>query len=146
MVFHVGEDLFSTILAVSLLSVFIAALAHSYHLYSERRNAFEGFDLALDVAERLRNRVLSSRDDRPGLIELSRERLESYSKLLALQGINLRVELRSLDGELLLSNGPEPNPLGQYFSPPASASLPVAVSCDEESARPCELTVKVWRD
>ena len=146
MVLHVGEDLFSTILAVSVLSVFIAALFHSYHFYSERQSVFDGFDLALDIAERLRDSVLATHENKPGLIELSQERLENYSKILSIQGINLRVDLRSIDGELLFSHGPEPNPLKQYFSPPAGASLPVAILFGQGSGRLCELTVLVWRD
>lgn len=145
MVLHVGEDLFSAILAVSLLSVFTVALVHSYHTYSERQNAFESFDLALDIAERLRDRVLAAREDRLGLAELSQERIDNYSEILALQGISLRVEFRSLDGELLLCSGPESDPMGQYFSPPAGVSIPVAVSCENGSARLCELSVQVWR-
>lgn len=144
MVLHVGEDLFSTLLAVSLLSVFIAALFHSYHIYSERQNAFESFDLALDVAERLRDRVLA-REGKLGLVEFSKERLESYSELLALDGTKLRVEIRSLDGELLFCHGTEPNILDLYLFPPASVCIPVAVSCENRSTRPCELTVQVWR-
>ncbi len=146
MALHVGEDLFSTVVAMSLLFVFIAALAHTYHLYSERRNAFEDFDLALDVAGRLRDDVLSASGDRLGLTGLSRDRLENYSGLLAIQGIKLRVEFKSLDGETIFCNGPEPGALNQYFSPPAGVSVPVAVAFENGSARLCELTVQVWRD
>lgn len=145
MVLDVGEDLFSAVLAVSLLSVFIVALVHSYHIYSERQNAFEGLDLALDIAERLRDRVLSTSDGKAGLIEMSQERLENYSKILALQGIKLRVEFRSLDGEPMSFNGPEPDPLGQYFSPPVGVDLPVAVRFENGTTRLCELVVQVWR-
>jgi len=145
MVLNVGEDLFSAILAVLLLSIFTVALVHSYHTYSERQNAFESFDLALDAAERVRDRVLAARDDRLGLVELSQERIDSYSELLSLQGVSLRVEFRSLYGELLLRSGPEPDSMGQYFSPPACVSIPVAVACENGSARLCELSVWVWK-
>ena len=144
--FSVGEDLFSVLLIVGLVGVFIAALAHSYHTYAERQSAYESFDLALDIAERLKDQVLVIQDGRPGLLELSRDRLGDFSALLALQGVNLRVEVRSLEGELLFALGPEPNPLKRYFSPPAGASLPVAVAQSQRSAKPCELSVHVWRN
>ena len=144
--FSVGEDLFSVLLIVGLVGVFISALAHSYHIYAERQSAYESFDLALDIAERLKDQVLVTQDGQPGLLELSRNRLEDFSALLALQGVNLRVEVRSLEGELLFAYGPEPNPLERYFSPPAGASLPAAVVQSQRSAKPCELSVHVWRD
>ncbi|MDI6643261.1 MAG: hypothetical protein QMD95_04330 [Candidatus Hodarchaeaceae archaeon] len=145
MVLSVGEDLFSVLVVVGLAAVFIAALAHSYHVYAERRNAFEDFGLALDIAERVKNQLLTGQNDPPALLELSHERLENYSRLLALQGVNLRVEVRALDGELLFAHGPEFNPLEQYFSPPVGVSLPVAVVQNQGSARGCELSVQVWR-
>jgi len=145
MVFNVGEDLLSTVLAVSLLAIFMAALVHSYHIYAERRNAFDDFNLAIDVAEQLQERVLVSPGNR-GLLEPSGEKLENYSKILALQDVNLRVEIRSMTGEVVLCGGKEPSPIQGYFSPPAGVSLPVAVKCGTGSARPCELSVRVWRD
>lgn len=146
MVFSVGEDLFSVLVVVGLVAVFVTALAHSYHVYAERRNASEDFDLALDIAERLQDQVLIKENGQLGLLELSSERLENYSRILAMQGINLRVEVGALGGELLFSHGPEPNPLGQYFSPPVGVSLPVAVAQGLGSARMCELSVRVWRN
>ena len=146
MVFSVGEDLFSVLVAVGLVAVFVTALAHSYHLYAERRNASEDFDLALDIAEQLRDQVLVGENGQLGLLELSHERLENYSQILAMQGTNLRVEVGTLGGELLFTHGPEPNPLEQYFSPPVGVSFPVAVAQGFGSARPCELSVEVWRN
>ena len=144
MVFSVGEDLFSVLVAVGLVAVFVTALAHSYHLYAERRNASEDFDLALDIAEQLRNQVLVGENGQLGLLELSHERLENYSQILAMQGINLRVEVGALGGELLFVHGPEPNPLEQYFSPQVGVSFPVVVAENLGSANTCELSVEVW--
>lgn len=143
--FSVGEDLFSVLVGVGLVAVFVAALAHSYHIYVERRNASEDFGLALHIAERLRNQVLVGQGGQLGLLEPSHERLENYSQILALQGINLRVEIRTPEGELLFAHGPEPNPLEGYFSPPVGVGLPAAIAQDQSSAVPCELSVQVSR-
>ena len=141
--FSVGGDLFATLAVVGLLTVFIAALVHSYHVYAERKSAHESFDLALDTAEDLKNRVLRAS---PGSIEWAADKLEGYSGLLAQQGVKLRVEIRSPGGEVLHTYGPEQNPLGGYFSPPASASLPVAVVRGQGSVQLCELIVRIWSD
>lgn len=138
----VGEDLFATLAVVGLLCLFIAALVHSYHLYAERRNAYESFNQALGIAEDIKNRVLTAS---PGSIDLTMDKLENYSKLLAREGIELRVEVRTLGGEVLLAYGPEQNPLEGYFSPHCSVSLPVAVARDQGSAQLCELVVWVGR-
>ena len=138
----VGEDLFATLAVVGLLCLFIAALVHSYHLYAERRNAYESFNQALGIAEDIKNRVLPAS---PGSIDLRMDKLEDYSKLLAREGIELRVEVRTLGGEVMLAYGPEQNPLEGYFSPPCSVSLPVAVARGQRSAQLCELVVWVGR-
>jgi len=146
MTLHVGEDLFSNVIAVSLLSLFITALVHSYHLYSLRQKDFDDFDLALDVAERLRGSILAVGDGLPGLIEISQCRLENFAKILAVQRIKMRVEIRTLDGKLLQYSGPGPDALSCYLSPATNVSLPVAVVCDNRGAKLCELVVHVWRD
>ena len=138
----VGEDLFATLTVVGLLCLFIAALVHSYHLYAERRNAYESFDQTLDIAEDIKNRVLTAS---PGSIDLTMGKLEDLSKSLAREGIELRVEVRTLGSEVLLMYGPEQNPLDGYFSPPCSVSLPVAVARGQGSAQLCELVVWVGR-
>lgn len=145
MVLSVGENLLSTLAVVGLVAVFIAALAHSYHVYAERKNAYDDFNLALDIAERIKTQVLAAQCGQPGLLELSHDRLENYSQLLARQGISTRVEVRSLDGKLLFSHGAEPDPLEQYFSPPVGVSLPIAAVESQGSAKVCELSVQVWR-
>lgn len=144
--FSVGGDLFSVLVAVGLIVVFISALAHTYHVYAERRNAAEDFDLALDIAERLRNQVLVKENGQLGVLELSHERVENYSKILAMQRVNLRVEVMGPGGEILFTHGPEPNFLGQYFSPPVGVSVPAAVAQGPGSTKLCELSVKVWRN
>lgn len=138
----VGEDLFATLTVVGLLCLFIAALVHSYHLYAERRNAYESFDQTLDIAEDIKNRVLTAS---PGSIDLTMGKLEDFAKSLAREGIELRVEVRTLGSEVLLMYGPEQNPLDGYFSPPCSVSLPVAVARGQGSAQLCELVVWVGR-
>lgn len=137
----VGEDLFTTLTVVGLLVIFIAALAHSYHVYTERKSAYESFDLALNTAEEIKNRVLGAS---PGSIEWASGKLEDYSGLLARRGMGLRVEIRSLGGEVLHAHGPEQDPLRGYLSPPASASLPVAVVRGQGFVQLCELIVRVW--
>ncbi|HID60787.1 MAG TPA: hypothetical protein EYP46_02875 [Hadesarchaea archaeon] len=144
MEFSVGEDLFSVLVVTGLVIVFVAALTHSYHVYAERRNASEDFDLALDIAKRLRDQILVGQNDQIGLLELSHERLEDYSRILALQGINLRVEVRTLEGESLFVRGPDLNPFEHYFSPPVGVGLPAAVQ-NQGLAVLCELSVQVWR-
>jgi hypothetical protein len=140
--FSVGEDLFTTLAVVGLLALFITALAHSYQIYAERKSAYESFDLALSTAEEIKNRVLAVS---PGLIEWATDKLEDYSGLLSQQGIELRVEVRSLGGEVLHAYGSEQSPLDGYFSPSASASLPVAVVRSRGSVQLCELIVRVRR-
>ncbi len=145
----VGEDLFATIIVVGLIVLLVAVLAHSYHTYAERKNMHESFDLALDIANQLRNDVLTKQDNRtcPGLINprTSEQEFQIYYQSLARQGIGLRVEVRTLDGELVLAYGPKTNEFSQYFSPPCSVSLP-AVIAQTPASRPIgELVVMVWR-
>jgi hypothetical protein len=90
--------------------------------------------------------VLIKENSPPGVLELSHEKVENYSKILAMQGINLHVKVVGLGGEILFTHGPEPSLLEQYFSPPAGVSLPVAVVQGIGSARMCELSVRVWRN
>jgi hypothetical protein len=146
---QVGEDLFATMIVVGLTVLFIIALAQSYHMYVERRSMYEGFDLALDIADQLRNDVLAEHENGvyPGLINpvTSERELQSYSQLLARQGIGLRVEVRTLDGKLTMAYGPNSNMFSQYFSPTCSVSLPVAIAQTPASRRLGELIVTVWR-
>jgi hypothetical protein len=146
---QVGEDLFATVAVVGLTALLIIALAHSYHAYAESKSMYESFDLALDIADQLRNDVLTKHENNvyPGLINPTtfEQELQSYSQLLARQGIGLCVEVRTLDGELVLSHGPKPNMLSQYFSPPCSVSLPVAIAQTPASKPLGELIVTVWR-
>jgi len=143
----VGEDLFVTISVVGLIVLFSAALAHSYHNYAERRNTYEGLSTALDIAGQLKNDVLAKTNDfiTSGLISAAPPtELENYFNLLKRQGIELRVEVRKFDGELVWSYGDEPDFITQYFSPPCSVSFPVAVN-QSSSLRPLgELIVKIW--
>jgi len=142
---HVGSDLFSAALAVSLLCVFAAALAHTYNVHSERESTLDDFELLLDAAEQLRAKVLVSADGRLGLIEISRSRVESYVQTLKINGIDMCVEIVSLDGEQLLAVGLSHYSRNNYFSSQASASFPVTVKCENGSTRLCELVVKIWR-
>jgi|GEM_PF-929821 len=143
----VGEDLFVTISIVGLIVLFSVALAHSYHNYAEQRNTYEGLSTALDIAGQLKNDILAKTGDfvTYGLITAAPPtRLENYFNLLKSQGIELRVEVRKLDGELVWSYGDEPDFLTQYFSTPCSVSFPVAIN-QSSSSRPLgELIVKVW--
>jgi len=147
--FQLGEDLFATVIVVGLTTLLIIALAHSYHNFAERKNIYESFDLALDVAGQLRDDVLARYDNGvfPGLINpmTSELELQSYSQLLSRQGIGLSIEVRGTDGKIFLDYGPEPNMINQYFSPQCSVSLPVAISQTQASKSLGELIVTVWR-
>ncbi len=140
MALHVAEDLFSTMIVVLILAAFMAALFNSYDNYSKRLNACDDFDLALDVAGQLRDRVLVTQGGESGLLGLSHERLENYSKSRAVQGVKIRVEVKSIDGRIIFSHGP-------LMDAPqsASASIPAAVACGRGSAMLCELSVRIWR-
>lgn len=140
----VGEDLFSTLVAVGLLSVFVFALIHTYQAHSAHGESQEDFELALDVAEQLKNDVLSGSGGgpRPGIItqaEFERE-LPRFSELLARRGVGLRVEVKSLEGEPLFSYGPEP------ANHSSSVSLPVALERSPGVRRLSQLVVWVWGD
>jgi hypothetical protein len=143
----VGEDLFVTISVVGLIVLFSVTLAHSYHNYAERKNTYESLSTALDIAGQLKNEVLAKTGDfaTSGLISAAPPTgLDNYLNLLRSQDIELRVEVRELNGELVWSYGDEPDPLIQYFSPPCSVSFPVAIN-QSSSSRPLgELIVKVW--
>ncbi len=142
---HAGEGLFSALLAVVLISVFMAALAHSYQVSSERKGMLDDFELALDIAEQIRGRVLSSERGRPGLVEVSPSRIENYSRVLGLNGIGLKVEIATFGGEPLLaiSSGAD---LLDNRPPSAGVSFPVVAICENGSLRLCKLVVSVWRD
>ncbi len=139
----VGEDLFSTMAAVGLISLFALVLAHVYNSNEARDESQEEFELALSVAEQLKNDVLcgSGAGGRLGLITQSEfERaLPSFSDLLADRGIALRTEIRSLEGQLLLDYGPEP-------TNSSSVSLPTAFERAPGERVPSQLVVWVWRD
>jgi hypothetical protein len=143
----VGEDLFVTISVVGLIVLFSVTLVHSYHNYAERKNTYESLSTALDIAGQLKNDVLAKTSDSVtyGLISAAPPTgLENYFNLLKSQGIELRVEVRKLDGELVWSYGDEPDFITKYLSPPCSVSFPVAVN-QSSSSRPLgELIVKIW--
>jgi hypothetical protein len=147
--FQLGEDLFATVVVVGLTALLVVALAHSYHNFTEHNNMCQNFDLALDVSGQLKDSVLAKHDNGgfPGLINpLTFElELQSYSRLLSAQGIELSVEVRGIDGKILLAYGAEPNMINQYFSPKCSVSLPVAVFQTPASDSLAELIVTVWR-
>jgi len=122
-------------------------LVHSYHNYAERKNTYESLSTALDIVGQLKSDVLVKTSDSAtyGLISAAPPTgLENHFNLLESQGIELRVEVRKLDGELVWSYGDEPDPILQYFSPPCSVSFPVAIN-QSSSSRPLgELIVKIW--
>jgi hypothetical protein len=146
----VGEDLFATLIVVGLIAIFVAALAHAYHVYAERRAFHEDFGLALGITNRLKNDVLARHGNNvyPGLInpEAFKTELPEYRRLLASQGIQMHVEVRSLDGKLILASGPSRDLIGEYLSPSCSVSLPIAFGrTSSESRQLGELTVRIWR-
>jgi len=144
----VGEDLFAALVAVCLVVVFSIALTHAYHTYAERRSAYEGLDLTLDITQYLKNNVLAKHENlvQPGLVNSTPPaELDGYLELLGSQGIEVHLEVKTLDGQLVWEKGAAPNPLSQYFSPPCSVSLPIAIRRSVSSRALGELSVQVWR-
>jgi len=144
----VGEDLFSALAIIGLMTLFVVALAHSYHIYAKRKGVSESLNLALDILDQLRNEVLVRYDNNAfaGLINPEAfQELQDYCQISEKQGIGLRVEVRTLEGKLVLACGPEPNSIRRYFSPPCSVSLPVAIALSPSSRQLGELVVHVWR-
>jgi hypothetical protein len=139
----VGEDIFSTLTAVGLISLFVVVLAHFYRGQEESLAHQEDFELTLEVIERLKNDVISSDQGgvRPSLIYRSafERELPRFSELLLKQGIGLRVEVRAIDGELILSHGGEPE------GSQCSISLPVTLGRAAGKRELSELVVWVWR-
>jgi hypothetical protein len=147
--FQLGEDLFATVIVVGLTTLLVIALAHSYHNFAERKNMYQSFGLALDISGQLKDYVLAKHDNDvfPGIINPMTFELElqSDSQLLFAQGIELSVEVRGIDGKILLTYGAEPSMINQYFSPKCSVSFPVAVFQTPASSSLGELIATVWR-
>ena len=140
----IGEDLFATLTVICLAALSLSTFFLFHRTQAERGKAGEDFDLALSIAEKLRNDVLARFGGRlePGLINPAAfdDVLPAYAELLARQAIELRVEVRRLNGELALAYGEE------KASPPTSVSLPVAIATSLSSRPLGELIVRVWRD
>jgi len=139
----VGEDLFATLAVVCLAALSLSALFLFHQAQAGREKAGEDFDLALAIANKLKNDVLARFDNylEPGLINPAafNDALPAYAELLAKQAIELRVEVRRLNGELVLAYGKG------KASPPTSVSLPVAIATSPSSRPLGELAVWVWR-
>lgn len=142
---QVGEDLLSTLFATILLLTLAAAMINSYQNYSEKQQKLEDFELALNTAETIIGGVLAAPDKTPGLIVVSPERLENFSKILSLRGMAVEVEIYSLSGELLYAQKNCSQELNGHFSK-LSVSLPVALYSDNGSVGLCELIVHFWRE
>jgi len=144
-----AEDLPSILIVVCLVLAFTTALAHSYHTFAERKNISEDFSAALDIVSRLTGEVLVKYENNtyPGLLNPRsfENELGDYYKFLLMQGVNLSVEVRSLDGKTILSYGERPGLIRQYLSPPCSVSLPIVVAEAPASKVLGELVVWVWR-
>lgn len=140
----VGEDLFSTLVAVGLISLFVLALAHVCRAHEARGDSQEGFELALSVAEQLKNHVPHEPESGPRLgliVRTDFERaLPSFSELLAERGVGVRVEIRSLEWQQLFAHGPEP------ATRSSSVSLPVAFVHAGDERKLSWLVVWAWRD
>lgn len=145
----VAEDLSSVFIVVCLMAVSVTALTRSYHIFAERKNMYEDFGVALDVASRLAGEVLVKHGNStyPGLLNpksLENE-FKGYREFLLMQDIDLSIEVRSLDGKTILAYGERPSRIRQYFSPPCSVSLPIVVAEAPTSKVLGELVVWVWR-
>ncbi|MBC7219713.1 MAG: hypothetical protein H5T49_06265 [Hadesarchaea archaeon] len=142
---HVGEDLLSAIFATTLLLMLATATINSYQRYSETQQEVEEFNLALNTAETIISSTLAASEKNPGLIKISSERLENFSKILFSQGIMVEVEIRSLSGEVVYLQNQSPQTLDGNFSK-LSVNLPVALCWDNKSVQLCELVVHFWRE
>lgn len=142
MLFHVGEDLLSTMLVVMLLGVFMSAVVHSYDLNIGRQRTSEEFRRALLMAERLRDGVLTLHGSGPP--EAFTGALENYLRQVISRSQNFQIRIRTTDEDLLLLMGPDGNQLSGYASTNGAASLPVPIPCGDGSAKLCELSVQVW--
>lgn len=130
-----GSNLLSVALSALVFTTFVATLLHSYHLYAERRNEFECFGVALDLAEGVRDRATGGWPS---------SWLDGKSKTLGLEGMGFRVEVKDFAGKILLTHGGRPDAMGAYLSPPVAVGLPISLG-GGISAKPCEMTVSVWR-
>lgn len=144
MTLHVGEDLLSTLAAVLLLSLLLAAVVDYYQSYLKRQQDFEDFNLALNTAETLISGALAPPDKSPGLAAISPERLENFSRILFSRGVGAKVEIRTLSDELLYVQE-QGVPWEDSFYLSSSVSLPLALLDENGSVRLCELIVKIWR-
>ena len=139
----VGEDLFAVLVVTCLAALSLSSLFFFHRVQAERELAGEDFDLALAIANKLKNDVLARFDNHlePGLINPASfsDALPAYAELLARQAIELRVEVRRLNGELVLAYGE------QRSSPPTSVSLPIAIAISPSSRPLGELVVYMWR-
>jgi hypothetical protein len=135
MSFSVGGNLLSAAFVVVIFSIFVIALIQTYHIYTERRDAFQHFSLALEMAEQLRDRVLTE-----GAPTSLRNWLDIRDKALTWEGLKFRVEIRDPRGRLLFSHGQEPN-----FSPPVGVALPIVFYQNGDFGEPCEVLVRAWR-
>lgn len=139
MSFSAGGNVLSAAMVVVVFSTFIVTLVQAYHVYAERRNAFEHFGLALGLAEQVRDRVSVGGTSTSLGIWLS-----GQAKTLAREGLRIRVEIRDFQGELLFNYGREPDFMSSYFSPPVGAAIPIVFSKGSILGEPCEITVRVW--
>jgi hypothetical protein len=54
-------------------------------------------------------------------------------------------QVRDLEGTTIFAHGRDRGPPTPHFSPPAGVALPIAFCLEGGRAKPCELTVHVWR-
>lgn len=135
-----GEDIFTVLIAVGLISTFIVALAQFYCAKVELINIQNESRLALSTSDQLRNRVLSWDEGgpHPGVISSARfnEDLPKFSKILKREGLGLGVKLLALSGETLLLYGEPAN-----FS--RTLSFPVILQTKFRK-RSCRMVVWLW--
>ncbi|KXB02407.1 hypothetical protein AKJ45_02020 [candidate division MSBL1 archaeon SCGC-AAA261F19] len=138
----VGEDIFSTLIAVGLISTFVLVLSQSYSFQKEREELQEDLSLTLVISDHLKNEMLcrSGSGVHPGVIcrPAFQENLPRFCKLLARKGLGLRVEILTLNREPLLLYGVEPRDFAR------SISIPVVFQ-DETRRRPARMNVWTWK-
>jgi len=139
----VGEDLFSTIAAVGLISIFVSVLAQVYNQNDARIESQKEFDITLDVAEQLKSYVLceSSSSGQLGLVSQTKfeTSLPRFLELMLKRGVKIKAELVSLDGRLIACSGPT------ITRDSSSVSLPVVLSHSDGTREVCRLNVTAWR-
>lgn len=135
-----GEDIFTILVAVGLISTFIVALVQFYRASLELSDLQKESRSVLSISDQLRNQFFShdKGGPHPGVISLAafNEGLPRFSKFLEREGLGLSVKLEALNGETLLHHGEPAN-----FS--RSLSFPVILQKRFQKGS-CRMIIWLW--